>query len=200
MAKSKAPVGYRSVMYALFTIAGDVVTYEAPKPIIAAKSMTATDNFASGDDYGDDILQESIDELQSTTLSIVFRSIPREIEAALQGHNYENGAMNIVPGEDIQKGVAILCEKRYSDGSADRIVYYNCKMKKEADNADGKTDAITFGTETLSGKAIPLVLESKTYFKYVLESDKVAEVGAEENKKKYDAFFTKVQFADVAAS
>ena len=84
MAKSKAPVGYRSVMYAPFTIAGDVVTYETPKPIIAAKSMTATDNFASGDDFGDDILQESIEELQSTTLSIVFRSISREIEAALQ--------------------------------------------------------------------------------------------------------------------
>ena len=27
-----------------------------------------------------------------------------------------------------------------------------------------------------------------------------SEVEAEENKKKYDAFFTKVQFADVAAS
>ena len=197
---SKAPVGYRNVMYASFTIEGDIVTYEAPKPIIAAKSMTATDQFASGEDYGDDILQESIDELQYTDLSIVFRSIPREIEAALQGHSYENGAMNVIPGKDIQKGVAILCEKRYSDGSADRIIYYNCKMKKEADNAEGKTNSIAFGTETLSGKAIPLVLESKTYFKYVLESDKVEGVGAEENKKKYDAFFTKVQFADVAAS
>lgn len=188
---SKKANGISKCHYAKYTVEAGVVTFQAPQRIPDLENLTATDKFAEGKNYADNVQNIYEKKITGATLSLEFSNVSRKIESDLAGHAYDAGEME-VSTTDIQSGVAVLYQKNYNDGSYDNIIYYNCKLSKDGDSGQTQGESITYQGDTLSGEAIPL---SNGKLKYVIASDSIGE--DEKKKAKLDNFFNKVQFKDV---
>ena len=183
--------------------------YGTPKAIKDLETLSITETYAEGSNYADNLRNIYIKELVGADLSLTFSSISRAIEAELTGQGFEKGEVAYSTNANAPQ-VALLFEKTYSDGSTDRIVYYNCKLSKDNENGETKTDSFNFVEDTLSGQAIPMSETVKTkangtdvnlngILKYVIASDGfTSETGDAAYKKRYDKFFEKVQFKGIA--
>ena len=204
---SKKATGILNAYYAVYDPAKKV--YGTPKPIKDLESLSITETYAEGSNYADNLRNIYLKELVGADLSLTFSSISREIEAEITGQKYLKGEVAYSTNANAPQ-IALLFEKTYSDGSTDRIVYYNCKLSKDNENGETKTDSFNFVEDTLSGQAIPMseTVKSKAtdgkdvnlngILKYVIASDGfTSEVADAEYKKRYDNFFSRVQFKDV---
>ena len=204
---SKKATGISNAHYAVFDTKKNI--FEVPKPIKDLETLSITETYAEGSNYADNLRNIYIKELVGADLSLTFSSISRAIEAELTGQKFEKGEVAYSTNVTAPQ-VALLFEKTYSDGSTDRIVYYNCKLSKDNENGETKTDSFNFVEDTLSGQAIPMSETVKTkangtdvnlngILKYVIASDGfTSETGDAEYKKRYDKFFEKVQFKGIA--
>lgn len=202
---SKKATGILNAYYAVYDPAKKV--YGIPKPIKDLESLSITETYAEGSNYADNLRNIYIKELVGADLSLTFSSISREIEAELTGQGFEKGEVAYSTNANAPR-IALLFEKTYSDGSTDRIVYYNCKLSKDNENGETKTDSFNFVEDTLSGQAIPMSETVKTketggtnvdlngILKYVIASDGFTSSDAE-HKKRYDNFFKSVQFKGI---
>ena len=203
---SKKATGILNAHYAIYDPKTKV--YGTPKPIKDLESLSITETYAEGFNYADNLRNIYLKELVGADLSLTFSSISRAIEAELTGQKYLKGEVAYSTNATAPQ-VALLFEKTYSDGTTDRIVYYNCKLSKDNENGETKTDSFNFVEDTLSGQAIPMseTVKSKDngtnvnlngILKYVIASDGfTSEVADAEYKKRYDNFFSRVQFKDV---
>lgn len=204
---SKKATGILNAYYAIYDPATKV--YKTPKAIKDLESLSITETYAEGSNYADNLRNIYLKELVGADLSLTFSSISREIEAELTGQKFEKGEVAYSTNANAPQ-VALLFEKTYSDGSTDRIVYYNCKLSKDNENGETKTDSFNFVEDTLSGQAIPMSETVKTkangtevnlngILKYVIASDSLSSLPTDTAyKKRYDEFFTKVQFKGIA--
>lgn len=204
---SKKATGILNAHYAVYDPTTKV--YGKPTAIKDLESLSITETYAEGSNYADNLRNIYIKELVGADLSLTFSSISRAIEAELTGQKFEKGEVAYSTNVTAPQ-VALLFEKTYSDGSTDRIVYYNCKLSKDNENGETKTDSFNFVEDTLSGQAIPMSETVKTkangtdvnlngILKYVIASDGfTSETGDAEYKKRYDKFFEKVQFKGIA--
>lgn len=201
---SKKATGILNAHYAVYDPAKKV--YGIPKAIKDLESLSITETYAEGSNYADNLRNIYIKELVGADLSLTFSSISRAIEAELTGQGFEKGEVAYSTNANAPR-IALLFEKTYSDGSTDRIVYYNCKLSKDNENGETKTDSFNFVEDTLSGQAIPMseTVKSKDngtdvpldgILKYVIASDGFTSNDAE-YKKRYDNFFNRVQFKGV---
>lgn len=202
---SKKATGILNAHYAIYDPINKV--YKTPKAIKDLETLSITETYAEGSNYADNLRNIYIKELVGADLSLTFSSISRAIEAELTGQKFEKGEVAYSTNVTAPQ-VALLFEKTYSDGSTDRIVYYNCKLSKDNENGETKTDSFNFVEDTLSGQAIPMseTVKSKEttgkdvdlngILKYVIASDGFTSNDAE-YKKRYDNFFTRVQFQGV---
>lgn len=203
---SKKATGILNAHYAIYNPKTKV--YATPKAIKDLESLSITETYAEGSNYADNLRNIYIKELVGADLSLTFSSISRAIEADLTGQGFEKGEVAYSTNANAPQ-VALLFEKTYSDGSTDRIVYYNCKLSKDNENGETKTDSFNFVEDTLSGQAIPMseIVKSKDngtnvdlngILKYVIASDGfTSETGDAEYKKRYDNFFNRVQFKGI---
>lgn len=201
---SKKATGISNAHYAVFDTAKNV--FKDPKPIKDLETLSITETYAEGSNYADNLRNIYIKELVGADLSLTFSNISRAIEADLTGQTYLNGELEYKTSA-VAPQIALLFEKTYSDGSTDRIVYYNCKLAKDNENGETKTDSFNFVEDTLSGQAIPMSGSLKTkdngtavtldgVLKYVMDSaSATANVDA---KKRFDNFFNRVQFKGIA--
>lgn len=203
---SKKATGILNAHYAIYNPKTKV--YATPKAIKDLESLSITETYAEGSNYADNLRNIYIKELVGADLSLTFSSISRAIEADLTGQGFEKGEVAYSTNANAPQ-VALLFEKTYSDGSTDRIVYYNCKLSKDNENGETKTDSFNFVEDTLSGQAIPMseIVKSKDngtnvdlngILKYVIASDGfTSETADAEYKKRYDNFFNRVQFKGI---
>ena len=202
---SKKATGILNAHYAVFDTTKNV--FEVPKPIKDLDTLSITETYAEGSNYADNLRNIYIKELVGADLSLTFSNISREIEAALTGQTYLNGELEYKTSA-VAPQIALLFEKTYSDGSTDRIVYYNCKLSKDNENGETKTDSFNFVEDTLSGQAIPMSGSLKTkdngtavtlngVLKYVMDSAGATATANTEGKKRFDNFFKRVQFKGV---
>lgn len=205
---SKKATGILNAHYAIYNPKTKV--YGKPTAIKDLESLSITESYAEGSNYADNLRNIYLKELVGADLSLTFSSISREIEAELTGQKFEKGEVAYSTNANAPQ-VALLFEKTYSDGSTDRIVYYNCKLSKDNENGETKTDSFNFVEDTLSGQAIPMSETVKTkesngsdvnlngILKYVIASDSLSSLPTDTAyKKRYDEFFTKVQFKGIA--
>ena len=205
---SKKATGILNAHYAIYDPKTKV--YGTPKPIKDLETLSITETYAEGSNYADNLRNIYLKELVGADLSLTFSSISREIEAEITGQKYLKGEVAYSTNANAPQ-VALLFEKTYSDGTTDRIVYYNCKLSKDNENGETKTDSFNFVEDTLSGQAIPMSETVKTketqgtdvnlngILKYVIASDGfTSETGDAAYKKRYDKFFEKVQFKGIA--
>lgn len=202
---SKKATGILNAHYAIYDPINKV--YKTPKAIKDLETLSITETYAEGSNYADNLRNIYIKELVGADLSLTFSSISRAIEAELTGQKFEKGEVAYSTNVTAPQ-VALLFEKTYSDGSTDRIVYYNCKLSKDNENGETKTDSFNFVEDTLSGQAIPMseTVKSKEttgkdvdlngILKYVIASDGFTSNDAE-YKKRYENFFNRVQFQGV---
>lgn len=202
---SKKATGILNAYYAVYDPAKKA--YKTPKPIKDLETLSITETYAEGSNYADNLRNIYIKELVGADLSLTFSSISREIEAEITGQGFDKGEVAYSTNANAPQ-VALLFEKTYSDGSTDRIVYYNCKLSKDNENGETKTDSFNFVEDTLSGQAIPMsgTVNSKEtagtpvpldgILKYVIASDGFTDSEAE-HKKRYENFFKRVQFKGV---
>ena len=179
-----------------------------PKPIKDLETLSITETYAEGSNYADNLRNIYIKELVGADLSLTFSNISREIEAKLTGQTFDKGELEYKTSA-VAPQIALLFEKTYSDGSTDRIVYYNCKLSKDNENGETKTDSFNFVEDTLSGQAIPMSGSLKTkettgnpvtldgVLKYVMDSASVTAATDAETKKRFSKFFERVQFKGV---
>lgn len=198
----KKGIGISNAHYAVFDVANNY--FGTPKPISGLEQLTITETYAEGSNYADNLRNIYIKELVGADLSLAFSNITRAIEAELTGQVHANGELEYKTTA-VAPQVAILFEKSYSDGSKDRIVYYNCKLAKDNENGETKTDSFNFVGDTLSGQAIPMTGSIKTkangadvdltgVLKYVIDSTTIpASPDTNGIKDKFDNFFKKVQ-------
>lgn len=203
---SKKATGILNAHFAIYDPKTKV--YGTPKAIKDLETLSITETYAEGSNYADNLRNIYIKELVGADLSLTFSSISREIEAEITGQKYLKGEVAYSTNANAPQ-VALLFEKTYSDGTTDRIVYYNCKLSKDNENGETKTDSFNFVEDTLSGQAIPMSETVKTkangtdvpldgILKYVIASDGFTSTTDTEYKKRYDDFFKKVQFKGVA--
>lgn len=202
---SKKATGISNAHYAVFDPSKNV--YGTPKPIIDLESISITESYAEGSNYADNLRNIYLKELVGADLSLTFSNISRAIEAELTGQAYDKGELAYSTSATAPQ-IALLFEKTYSDGSTDRVVYYNCKLSKDNENGETRTDSYNFVEDTLSGQAIPMSGTVKTkentgtevtlngILKYVIASDGF-QTSDTEHKKRYDNFFNRVQFKGV---
>ena len=203
---SKKATGILNAHYAIYNPKTKV--YAMPKAIKDLESLSITETYAEGSNYADNLRNIYLKELVGADLSLTFSNISREIEAELTGQGFDKGEVAYSTNANAPR-IALLFEKTYSDGSTDRIVYYNCKLSKDNENGETKTDSFNFVEDTLSGQAIPMSETVKTkesqgtdvpldgILKYVVASDGF-QTSDTAHKKRYDDFFKKVQFKGVA--
>lgn len=203
---SKKATGILNAHYAVYDQAKQV--YATPKAIKDLESLSITESYAEGSNYADNLRNIYLKELVGADLSLTFSNISREIEAELTGQGFDKGEVAYSTNANAPR-IALLFEKTYSDGSTDRIVYYNCKLSKDNENGESKTDSFNFVEDSLSGQAIPMSEIVKTketggtnvdlngILKYVIASDGF-QTSDTAYKKRYDDFFKKVQFKGTA--
>ena len=203
---SKKATGILNAYYAVYDPAKNA--YKTPKAIKDLESLSITETYAEGSNYADNLRNIYIKELVGADLSLTFSTISREIEAEITGQKYLKGEVAYSTNATAPQ-VALLFEKTYSDGSTDRIVYYNCKLSKDNENGETKTDSFNFVEDTLSGQAIPMSGTVNTketggtpvtldgILKYVIASDGFTSTTDTEYQKRYENFFKRVQFKDV---
>lgn len=205
---SKKATGILNAHYAIYDPKTKV--YGVPQPIKDLETLSITGTYAEGSNYADNLRNIYIKELVGADLSLTFSSISRAIEAELTGQVFDKCEVAYSTNVTAPQ-VALLFEKTYSDGSTDRIVYYNCKLSKDNENGETKGDSFNFVEDTLSGQAIPMSETVKTkenvaknvdlngILKYVIASDSLASASTDTAyKKRYDDFFKKIQFKGVA--
>ena len=203
---SKKATGILNAHYAVYDPATKV--YKTPKAIKDLESLSITESYAEGSNYADNLRNIYLKELVGADLSLTFSNISREIEAELTGQGFDKGEVAYSTNANAPR-IALLFEKTYSDGSTDRIVYYNCKLSKDNENGESKKDSFNFVEDSLSGQAIPMSEIVKTketaganvdlngILKYVIASDGF-QTSDTAYKKRYDDFFKKVQFKGIA--
>lgn len=203
---SKKATGISNAHYAVFDTTKNI--FEVPQPIKDLETLSITETYAEGSNYADNLRNIYIKELVGADLSLTFSNISRAIEAKLTGQTYTAGELEYKTSA-VAPQIALLFEKTYSDGSTDRIVYYNCKLSKDNENGETKTDSFNFVEDTLSGQAIPMSGSLKTkdqgtdvtlngVLKYVMDSAGATATGNTEGKKRFDNFFKRVQFKGIA--
>lgn len=203
---SKKATGILNAHYAIYDPKTKV--YGKPTAIKDLETLSITETYAEGSNYADNLRNIYIKELVGADLSLTFSNISREIEAALTGQTYLNGELEYKTSA-VAPQIALLFEKTYSDGTSDRIVYYNCKLSKDNENGETKTDSFNFVEDTLSGQAIPMSETVKTkdqgtnvtldgVLKYVMDSASATATSNADAKKRFDNFFNRVQFKGIA--
>lgn len=184
---SKKAIGIRNCYYAPVTIAEGVATFTAPKRISDLESLTAENTYASGKNFADNVCNIDISVLTGATITAEFSNVSRKIEAELAGRTYNGGALE-AKTDDVQKSVAILYEIVFDDGSSERIVYYNCKLVRNGNGGQTKTENINFTGVQLSGGAIPL---PDGRIMMAIASDEITEADAA-TQALFDGFFETV--------
>lgn len=192
---SKKAMGIRNAHYAIYN--SQAGTFGDPVAIPDLETLAISESFAEGSNYADNLRNIYIKELVGAEISMGFSNLTRETEAKLTGQAYEDGELEYSVSATAPT-VAVLFEKTYSDGSVDRIVYYNCKLTKDSEDGETKTDSFNFTGDTLSGQAIPT---AAGLLKYVISSDSLpednpGETGSNEYKAntRFINFFKEVMF------
>lgn len=200
----KKATGILNAHYAIYNPTTQV--YGTPVAIKDLETLAISETYAEGSNYADNLRNIYIKELVGADISLEFSNLSRTIEAALTGQTHATGELEYKTGA-VAPQVALLFEKTYSDGSSDKIVYYNCKLAKDSEDGETKTDSFNFVGDSLSGQAIPMTgkVKSKSngkevdltgVLKFVMDSETLPTGGSDTNeiKKKFDEFFTRVQF------
>lgn len=192
---SKKAIGIKNAHYAIYN--ADLGTFGAPKPIKDLETLAISETFAEGSNYADNLRNIYIKEMVGADISMEFSNLSREIEGELTGQAYGGGELEYRT-DATAPTVALLFEKNYSDGSTDRIIYYHCKLTKDSENGETKTDSFNFTGDSLSGQAIPM---ADGVLKYViadksLPADTPGNDASDEYKAntRYINFFKEVMF------
>ena len=188
---SKKATGISNAHYAVFNTTNNA--FDDPKSIKGLETLSITETYAEGSNYADNLRNIYIKELVGADLSLQFSNITRAIEAELTGQSHATGELEYKTTA-VAPQVAILFEKNYSDGSKDRIVYYNCKLTK--DNENGETKAIPMTGKIKTKSANGAEVDLTGVLKFVMDSSTLPPTSPDtsEVNKKFNEFFTKVQF------
>lgn len=182
--QARKMTGCKMLHYATVTSTAGAITFGVPKKIPHIEEYNYTFLYAEASNYADNQQNIYKKKITGADLGLVLSELKGAVEAELMGKTHAKGG-TVTNTNDQQIAVAILWEETYSDGTAVRNVFYNCKLSK--DEVSGKTEgeSLEFTADKLVGKAIPL---SNGDIHYKLDNSE-----ADYDSTKFNDWFTKVQ-------
>lgn len=153
---SRVRYGIKNVHYALVKSTDNgTYTYDAPKPLKGAVSISLSEETNSIKEYADNGVWYQGNSLSGYTGSIEVEDLEKAIEAELLGHKIDSKGGMIVKDTDDAPEIALLFEFALADAkaTAKRGILYRCKLAKKEEKGTTKEDKITIEHTTLDVSA-----------------------------------------------
>ena len=151
---NKVKYGLKNVHYAVITETGGVITYDTPKPIPGAVSLTLSPRGERTDFYADDMLYYTSATNDGYEGDLEVALFPDEFKKDVLGYKEDaNGAL-FEDANAIPKNFALLFEFS-GDKNAVRHVLYNVSPSRPNLQSSTKTNTSEPQTETMSIVASP---------------------------------------------
>ena len=149
---SRVRFGVKNVYYALIkSTEGGTYTYETPKALKGARSITLSEEKSDIKEYADNGVWYQGSTLSGYTGSIEVEDMEKAIEAELLGHKIDTKGGLIVKDTDDAPEIALMFEFTLADtnASAKRGLLYRVKLSKKEERGNTKEDKITIEHTTL---------------------------------------------------
>ena len=154
-----ATIGLDQLYYAKITEADGAETYATPKRLSKALLAELSVEFAEGQLYADDSLDENPKAFKSGSLKLGTKDIMDEAAADLFGAEVDSNGVLVSSGGDISAEVAVGFRSLKSDQKSYRYVWlYRVKFSVPAESYTTKGDSFEFKTPEIEG----VIMQRKT--------------------------------------
>lgn len=151
-----AKVGLKNIYVAkILTESDEATTYDAPRKISKAMTASVTPNVNSAPLYGDDQLQETIEELDSLTVAIGINELNNEDYAYLLGKTVDSNGGVTDSINDEAPYVALGYEVPLTKGRKRMTWLYKGKFSIPTEEDATKQGSPSFQTPTISATFMP---------------------------------------------
>ena len=151
---NKVKYGLKNVHYAVITETGGVITYDTPKPIPGAVSLTLSPRGERTDFYADDMLYYTSATNDGYEGDLEVALFPDEFKKDVLGYKEDANGVLFEDANAIPKNFALLFEFS-GDKNAVRHVLYNVSPSRPNLQSSTKTNTSEPQTETMSIIASP---------------------------------------------
>lgn len=151
MNKKAYKINVENLVYAPVISDGPEGTeYGDIKKLSEAMQIQLTPNVATGQLYGDGVVQSSTSKLTSITAVVDVTKVPIDVKADILGHKYENGKL-VTSGKDLPPYVAVGYRVPQDvDGIAELVWLLKGKAQPFATTVTQATDNINYSTDSLT--------------------------------------------------
>ena len=154
------------------------------------EEFSTTKVYADGSNFADNVQNIKMKALKSIDIDASFSEISAKTKAILQGKDYATGGV-LTTADDKSEPVCIAYERNYSDGTAERVVYYNVTLYEKDVATTPETDSIEFTSQGFTGAAIPYTnveFNLKNAIEYIIDNG-----DPDYSEEKFNSFFDFVQ-------
>lgn len=154
------------------------------------EEFTTAKVYADASNFADNVQNIKMKALKSIDIDASFSEVSAKTKAVLQGKKYEAGGV-LTTAEDKSSPVCIAYERNYSDGTAERVIYYNVTLYEKDVATTSETDSIEFTSQGFTGTAIPYTnaeFDLKNAIEYIVDN---GDPNFDEDK--FNSFFDFVQ-------
>ena len=151
---NKVKFGLKNVHYAVITETDGVITYDTPKPIPGAVSLTLSPRGERSEFYADDMLYYSASTNDGYEGDLELALVPDEFRVDVLGYKEDDNGALFEDANAIPKNFALLFEFS-GDKNAVRHILYNVNASRPNMESATKTNTAEPATETMNIIAAP---------------------------------------------
>ena len=182
MSENKVNFGLTNVHYAPFTVTDGVITYETPKPIQGAITLSLDPRGDMTEFYADNILYYSASNNQGYDGTLSIANIPEEFAISALGEEKDIDDLVLTEKANlVGKPFAIMFQFE-GDIKATRFVLYNCTASRSKVGSSTKSDKTEPNENELAFIASPRATDLAVKTKTTIGTPSAI----------YDAWYTKV--------
>lgn len=174
--------GLRNIHIAKKTAEG---TYETPKKLVGAKSLSTKNNLSETSFYSDDVMDFYQKGITSMEVEIELAYLTPELEALITGKTFDEATGALISSANDQAATFALLYEATTLEQPIRRVVYECILSRDEFSTATKTDSISEQTIKLTGKAKPR--EADGVFDLILDKN-----ATEVKATAWNNFFTTV--------
>lgn len=169
-ATNKVKFGLSNVHYAVATVSeAGAVTYGNWSALPNGISLTTDSNTNTSTQYADNVLVYEGSTVTSTTLELELTVIPKAFLTDILGYKVGSDGGLVQPAGAITKKIALWFEMD-GDVKKSRVCYFLCSVSDvPGENAQTKTESITFANKKLNLTAYPVKIGTAYYLKTTYE-------------------------------
>lgn len=185
---NKVRYGLKKAYYSKVTMTGNTPTFETPKPLSGAVSITLEPQGDSNTFYADDVAYEIFEANNGYEGTLELAIVPDEFLTDCLGMEMDNNDLLVEKSSDKASYFAMMFEFT-GDKKAIRHCLYYCKAKRPTQSGETKGESVEPKTEELSFSAIPLPSSEIVKTKTTDATDNTI----------YEAWYTTVSLPDFAS-